>query len=151
MRARVALATFALGVLIAAVAVIPGGAAKRDTQTLKFTVRIPVGALHGGPDQGDVHAFAGELFRGSALAGSYSGSCVVTVAGPQRLQCSVTADLRRRGQIVAVGAVGPAGSGSMVVVGGTGRFEDVHGTRVGRNVRSADGAIVADLIYRLER
>ncbi len=62
----------------------PKGKGKRET--LRFTVRLMMAPGHGGPDAGDDHVFAGDLYQGSKDVGDYRGFCIVTVAGPQHLQ-----------------------------------------------------------------
>jgi hypothetical protein len=114
-------------------------------------VRLTLEPGHGGPHQGDLHVFAGTLHRGDHTVGDYRGFCIVTVAGPQNLQCNVTADVWHHGQIVAVGDTAGGGRGTMPVAGGTGEFEGVRGTRTGANPRREGGQVVLDLTYRLER
>ena len=109
------------------------GEANGRAQTLSFTVRLVMAPGHGGPNVGDHHVFAGDLLRGSADVGDYRGFCIVTVAGPEHLQCNVTADVSGRGHINAVGSVGRGGVGTMSRAGGTGAFEHVRGTRTGVN------------------
>ena len=136
--------------LLAAGATSLGTAAGGNSgnETLRYTVRMELLSAHG-PDQGDVHAFSGTLLRGTRSAGAYRGSCFVTDPGARRLQCSITADIRGRGQIVATGAVAAGGRGTMVVVGGTGDFRTARGTRTGQSPRTEGNEIVADLVFRL--
>ncbi len=126
------------------------GKPKGKAETLRFTVRLVMAPGHGGPNVGDHHVFAGDLLRGSRDVGDYRGFCIVTVAGPEHLQCNVTADVSGRGHINAVGSVGRGGAGTMSVAGGTGAFRYVRGTRTGMNPRREGGALLVDLTYRLK-
>ena len=129
-----------------------GGAARSrpERETLRYTVRIPFTTPHG-PRAGDIHTFSGLLLDGSQTAGSYRGMCIVTDPGPAALQCNVTANVTGRGEIDAVGDVGGGGWGAMTVVGGTGDFRGVEGSRFGSNPRREGRDLVADLVYRLRR
>ena len=124
--------------------------ARGKAETLTFTVRLQMAPGHGGPNVGDHHVFAGDLLQQAQDVGDYRGFCIVTVAGPQHLQCNVTADVTGRGDINAVGSVGRAGTGTMSVAGGTGAFAFVRGTRTGMNPRREGGVLLVDLVYRLK-
>ncbi len=153
---RAALVAFVLAALVGMVTASAGGdprgagKAKGEAGTLNFTVRLVMAPGHGGPNVGDHHVFAGDLLRASRDVGDYRGFCIVTVAGPEHLQCNVTADVSGRGHINAVGSVGRGGVGTMSVAGGTGAFEHVRGTRTGMNPRREGAALMVDLVYRLK-
>ncbi len=120
---------------------------REGSETLGLKVRLTLIGAHG-PRVADVHAFSGTL-EGGGAPGEYRGSCVVTDPGPQRLQCNVTATLPGRGEIVAVGSVGPGGVGTMVVVGGTGDFKNARGVRTLGPPQREGSDVVADITYRL--
>ena len=150
-RAAVAGAVVAAAGLMLVVGTTGGAARSRpDAETLRYTFRMPVTTPHG-PRAGDIHTFSGTLHRGTRIAGSYRGVCVVTDPGPAALQCNATAHISGRGQVDAVGDVGPGGRGVMTVVGGTRDFRDVSGTRTGRNPRREGNVLVAELEYRVRR
>lgn len=147
------ISALAAAAVMAAVAASVGGAAdpRPSFETLRYKIRLPLtGPPHGGPQQGNVHAFSGTLHRRGATVGAYKGACIVTEPGPAALQCNVSADISGRGEIAAVGDVGAGGVGRMVVVGGSGDFRDARGMRIVRNTRREGNALVADLTYRLK-
>jgi hypothetical protein len=90
--------------------------------------------LVGQPDdfkKGDRYMFRSELTDADAVVGHANTECVVDFA--KRDMCSVTYELDPRGTIVAEGQVpvselGPGGSWTYAILGGTGEFENVRGS-----------------------
>ena len=93
--------------------------------------------LFGKPDDfkvGDRYLFRSELTdEADAVVGHANNECAVQFA--KRDTCSVTYELEPRGTIVAQGDVpvsqlGPGGTWTYAILGGTGEFENVRGSVV---------------------
>jgi hypothetical protein len=81
--------------------------------------------------KGDRYMFRSQLTDADAVVGHSNTECVVDFA--KRDTCSVTYELAPRGTIVAQGQVpvsqlGPGGTWSYAILGGTGEFENVRGS-----------------------